>query len=186
MYKYKVTMQHNEESLLALSRMQYDLFCKSNRIIRSLLSLLFIILGLAYASAWWGILLIAYGCYLTTSTYSAANHTAHKLANRIKDSGCSFPCSEYRFEEDLLRVIALPEQEELEPLPYSSILRMGEDAGYFYIFRDSYGGYMVPKDALGEQVQDFSQFMAAQTGLSFHSRQAPILRLISKFFPRRT
>ena len=184
MYRYKVKMQHNEESLLSLSRMQYDLFCKSNRIVRSLLSVFFIILGLAYSSAWWGILLIAYGCYLTTSTYSASNHTARKLAAQIKASGCGFPSSEYLFEEDRLRIITLPEREELEALPYSSILRMGEDTEHFYLFRDSYGGYMIPKAALGEQLQDFRQFLASRTGQDFRSRQAPILRLISRLTRR--
>lgn len=181
---YKVTMQHSEESLLSLSRMQYDLFCKSNRIVRSLLSVLFIVIGVAYASEWWGILLVAYGCYLTTSTYSSSTHTAHKLAAQIKASGCGFPCSEYVFGEDSLRIITLPEREELDALPYPSILRMGEDTEYFYIFRDSYGGYMIPKAALGEQVQEFRQFVTSRSGQLFRSRQAPVLRLLSKLSHR--
>lgn len=181
---YKVKMQHDEDSLVSLSRMQYDLFCTSNRIVRSLLSILFIVLGLVYASNWWGILLVAYGCYLTTSTYSSATHTAHKLTDQIKASGCGFPASEYVFEEDKLRIITLPEREELDALPYASIARMGEDAGNFYIFRDSYGGYMIPKETLGEQEQAFRQFMLTKSGQTFRSRQAPIMRLISKLSHR--
>lgn len=181
---YKVKMQHDENSLVSLARMQYDLFCTGNRVARSLLSIVFIVLGLVYASNWWGILLIAYGCYLTTSTYSSATHTAHKLTDQIKASGCGFPCSEYIFEEDKLRIITLPEREELDALFYASIARMGEDTGSFYIFRDSYGGYMIPKEALGEQEQAFRQFMLAKSGQAFRSRQAPIIRLISKLSHR--
>lgn len=181
---YKIKMQHDEDSLVSLSRMQYDLFCTSNRVVRSLLSLVFIILGIVYASNWWGILLVAYGCYLTTSTYSSSNHTAHKLADQIKASGCGFPCSEYLFEEDRLRIITLPEGEELDALPYAQILRLGEDTGNFYIFRDTYGGYMIPKETLGDEAEAFRQFLVSKTGQRFYSRQAPIIRLLSRLSRR--
>ena len=42
---YEVTMQHNADSLLALSRMQYDLFCTRNRIVRTILSAILVIIG---------------------------------------------------------------------------------------------------------------------------------------------
>ena len=87
MIYYKIEMHHNEKTFESLSRMQYDLFCASNRITRTILSILFIAGGIINLSEWWGILLAAYGCYLTTSTYSSANHTAHKLAEQIKKSG---------------------------------------------------------------------------------------------------
>ena len=86
MIYYKIEMHHNEKTFESLSRMQYDLFCASNRITRTILSILFIAGGIINLSEWWGILLAAYGCYLTTSTYSSANHTAHKLAEQIKKS----------------------------------------------------------------------------------------------------
>ena len=75
MIYYKIEMHHNEKTFESLSRMQYDLFCASNRITRTILSILFIAGGIINLSEWWGILLAAYGCYLTTSTYSSANHT---------------------------------------------------------------------------------------------------------------
>ena len=78
---YEVTMQHSADSLLALSRMQYDLFCTRNRIVRTILSAVLVIIGVLNYSAWWGILLLAYGCYLTTSTYVSPDRTAHKLTH---------------------------------------------------------------------------------------------------------
>ena len=39
MLQYDITMEHNEDSLIALSHMQYDLFCTRNFIARNLLSL---------------------------------------------------------------------------------------------------------------------------------------------------
>ena len=79
MIYYKIEMHHNEKTFESLSRMQYDLFCASNRITRTILSILLIAGGIINLSEWWGILLAAYGCYLTTSTYSSANHTAHNV-----------------------------------------------------------------------------------------------------------
>ena len=49
---YEVTMQHNADSLLALSRMQYDLFCTRNRIVRTILSAILVIIGVLNYSAW--------------------------------------------------------------------------------------------------------------------------------------
>ena len=161
---YEVTMQHNADSLLALSRMQYDLFCTRNRIVRTILSAILVIIGVLNYSAWWGILLLAYGCYLTTSTYVSPDRTAHKLTAQIKQSGKPFPCSRYCFENGGLHIFAMPENKELDSLPYSEVERVGENASYFFIFRDQFGGYMVPKDALGDKVDGFRKFIEEKTG----------------------
>lgn len=172
---FEVEMQHNEESLYALSHMQYDLFCAQNRIARSLLSLLLIALGVMYYSKWWGILAIAYGCYLTTSTYASSNRTARKLAQQIKSSGLPFPHSRYIFGDESIRVISLPTEEELDPLPYSKVAGLGEDRQNLYIFRDEYGGYVVPIKALGERAGSFRSFIEGKTGRQFRRRrQSPM------------
>ena len=175
---FEVEMQHSEDTLEALSHMQYDLFCKSNRIVRSILSLGFVLLGVINYESWWGILVIAYGCYLTTSTYASANHTAHKLARQIKDSGMPVPHSRFLFEKNALHIVSLPEEKELnEPLLYSQIVKMGSDLRYYYIFRDQYGGYMIPKDALGDDYIAFRDFMEKKTGKIFQVRRSPMLKL---------
>ena len=119
MIYYKIEMHHNEKTFESLSRMQYDLFCASNRITRTILSILFIAGGIINLSEWWGILLAAYGCYLTTSTYSSANHTAHKLAEQIKKSGMPFPASRYEFRENHLEVYSLPKNTRESTLAYN-------------------------------------------------------------------
>lgn len=183
---FQATIQHNEKTFESLAHMQYDLFCKSNRIGRTILSVASILTGLANSEAWWGLLAIAYGCYLITSTYSAANHTAHKLAKQINESGMSFPASRYEFTEEGMHVISLPEQESLgEPLAYSDFHRLGEDREYFYIFRDQYGGYMVPKSELEGEQEDFRVYIQKKTGLSFRKRTAPIVKLIQLIKERR-
>ena len=179
MDKFEVEMQHTEESLQALSHMQYDLFCTKNRIVRSALSLGFVILGVVYFSHWWGVLAIAYGCYLTTSTYASANHTAHKIARQLKESGMPFPHSRYLFGKEAIRIISLPGDEELDPLPYSQVCGLGEDNQNFYIFRDRYGGYVLPKEKLADREDAFRSFVEGKTGKFFRRRrQAPIRRLM--------
>ena len=179
--EYQVEMRHTEKSFEALAHMQYDLFCMGNRVARSLLSLVLVILGVVNFSQWWGILITAYGCYLVTSTYSAANHTAHKLTKQLRDSGLDFPASRYVFKKKAMEVISLPEETPLgKPLAYAEVARLGEDREYFYIFRDRYGGYMIPKAALGEREDAFRDFLEEKTAQSFQGRSAPVVRLLRR------
>lgn len=183
---FQATIQHDVKTFESLAHMQYDLFCKSNRVGRTILSIVSILTGIANSEAWWGLLAIAYGCYLITSTYSAANHTAHKLAQQITQAGMRFPASRYEFTEDGMYVISLPEQESLgDPLAYSDFHQLGEDREYFYIFRDQYGGYMVPKSELEEKQEDFRMYIQEKTGLRFRKRTAPVVKLIQMIKDRR-
>lgn len=180
MAKFTVKMKHSEQSLTALAHMQYDLFCKRNRISRTITAAIAIVAGVALAPrSWMYYLLIAYGCFLLTSTYASANHTARKTAEAIKSAGLDFPSSRYEFEEDKMRVFSLPDNEELDPLPYSAVRDLGSDMKYYYIFRDEHGGYMIPYSQLGDSRNDFHVFMEKKTGKSFRRNQAPIKRLMN-------
>ena len=46
---FEVKMQHNEDTLVALAHMQYDLFCTRNRVARSFLSVILILIALLLA-----------------------------------------------------------------------------------------------------------------------------------------
>ena len=83
MIYYKIEMHHNEKTFESLSRMQYDLFCASNRITRTILSILFIAGGIINLSEWWGILLAAYGCYTAPPTTPPTSSP-----NRSKKAAC--------------------------------------------------------------------------------------------------
>ena len=183
---FQATIQHDDKTFEALAHMQYDLFCKSNRISRTILSVGAILLGIVNSEAWWGILVIAYGCYLSTSTYASANHTAHKLANQIRASGMEFPASRYEFTEAGMYIISLPDHKSLgDTLAYSDFYQLGEDREYFYIFRDQYGGYMVPKIELEGKQEDFRVYIQKKTGLHFRKRTAPVVKLIQMLKERR-
>ena len=175
---YDITMRHTEKTFESLSHMQYGLFCKSNLVGRNILGTVIILLGILEQENWWAILLVAYGCYLFTSKYSSANHTAHKLAKQITESGMDFPASRFLFKDHGMEIRPLEEKEKAgNILLYGDVCRLGEDMRYFYLFRDQYGGYMVPKEQLADETSKFRGFLEEKTRLTFRSRSAPVLRL---------
>ena len=178
---YEVTMTHTEDSLIALSHMQYDLFCTRNYIARNLLSIAAIAVGAVYFTRVWGIALVAYGAYLMTSTYSSSNHTAKKLIETIRASGKGFPSSRYRFTEKGIEITFHPgkkDEEQLTPVGYGELLKLGEDAIYFYLFPTDRGGYCVPKEKLGGKQKEFRQFVEEKTGKKFYRRRpSPLQRV---------
>ena len=180
MATYRVKMQHSEESLIMLARKQYDVFSQKNKFIRTLITCVAIFVGVINFEQWWGMLLTAYGCFMSTSTYAQANYTARKLAKQIRERGMSFPASEYIFRKNYMEIIILPirEDEENEQLKYKDLVRIAEDREYFYLFPNEYGGYMIPKDQLNGQVDAFRDFMEKATGQFVTVRTAPWVKLI--------
>ena len=178
MKSFEAEMRHDRKTLVALSHMQYDLFCGRNRTARSILSLMLIVVALVYGNgSVWSLVIIGYGCWLMTSTYAASNRTAHKIADQLEAAGQPLPASRYVFEKDRMRVTDLHTGEELDPLPYGEVLRLGEDMGAYYLFRNEYGGYRVPKEQLGEREEEFRRFVQDKTGKLFIRRATPLNRL---------
>jgi hypothetical protein len=180
METFEVEMRHDRQSLTALSHMQYDLFCGRNRMARGFLSLLLIVIALFYGGgSWWSLLIIAYACYLTTSTYAASNRTARRIADQLEQAGQPLPASRYIFEKNKMRIIDLNSGEELDPLAYGEVFGLGEDRDALYLFRSQYGGYRVPKEALGERQEAFRRFIQNKTGKLFIRRLTPLNRVRS-------
>ena len=187
MIHYQVTMQHDESTLQALAHMQYDLFNRKNLVVRTIISFAALAVGVLNYNQWWGALLLAYGAYMSSSKYAQANHTANKMVKGIKNAGIDFPVTRYVFREHAVEIIGMPENKPLrDPLKYSEIYKIGEDARHFYLFRDQYGGYTVPKQELSKQVDEFRKFLEERAGqeCSTGARKAPIVRVV-EFFEKR-
>lgn len=182
MANYRVTMQHSEKTFELLSRKQYDLFCRGNRVSRLVIMAVCVYFGITNFEQWWGILLTAYGCYMLTSTYAQPNHTAHKLAKQIRERGMPFPAAEYVFRKNYMEIIVLPvrEDEANEQVKYKELECIAEDGDYFYLFRNQYGGYMVPKDQLQGKIDEFRFFLEEQSGQICQVNAAPWVKLIRK------
>lgn len=187
METFEVEMRHDRQSLTALAHMQYDLFCTRNRAARGLLSLTLIVIAIFYGGgSWWSLLIIAYACYLTTSTYAASNRTARRIADQLEQAGQPLPASRYIFEKNSMRIIDLNSGEELDPVPYGDIFGLGEDRDALYIFRSQYGGYRIPKEALGEREYTFRRLVENKTGQLFIRRLTPLNRLRNWLHARET
>lgn len=175
---FEVEMRHDRKTLTDLAHMQYDLFCGRNRAAKGLLSVTLIVIGVLYGGgSWWSLLLIAYACYLMTSTYAASNRTARKLADQLEAAGQPLPASRYVFEEKKMRIYNLADGEELDPLNYGEVVGLGEDYDAFYLFRSQYGGYRVPKEGLGGKEKDFRRFVEEKTGKLVMRRTTPLNRV---------
>ena len=187
METFEVEMRHDRQSLTALSHMQYDLFCQRNRMARGLLSLTLIVIAIFYGGgSWWSLLIIAYACYLTTSTYASSNRTANRIADQLEQAGQPLPASRYIFEKNSMRVLDLNSGEELDPVPYGEVFGPGEDRDALYLFRSQYGGYRIPKDALGEREDTFRRFVQNKTGRLFIRRLTPLNRVRNWLHARET
>ena len=184
---YIVTMRHDEKTLIALSHMQYDLFCFRNYIARNVLAIAAILVGGFYFKQIWGIALLAYGTYLLTSTYASANHTARKLIAQINAGGGKFPSSRYFFEDGQIRIVyhpGEPDEEELDPVGYGAVQKLGEDRQYLYLFTSDRGGYMIPKEALGGDEAGFRTFVQSKTGMAFQKSRMPMSRVRAWMYER--
>lgn len=180
MVLYEARMQHDESSFEALAHMQYNIFCGRNRISRTILSAVCILAGVVNFSEWWGILLAAYGCYLMTSKYSSANHTAHKLSKSITDAGMPFPSTRYLFNDDYIEIFSPADSDEGDKLMYSDIHRIAEGMSSFYLFLNEVGGYMIPKEQFKDNVAEFRGFLEDKTGQRLYCRSAPIVKLFMR------
>lgn len=203
---FKIQMQHTEETMTALSRMQYALFCGANRTVRTVISLVLLLLGIRYMEQWWGMLVIAYGGFLLVSTRNAATRPARKMIEQLKNNHMELPASTYSFYRAGLAVTPLDPKDPKEVpvydldggedygskpvkgvqlgendqfLPYSKVYRLGEDGENYYIFRDQYGGFVIPKELLGEREQEFRNFIEQHCDQTFRSGSSPIQRVMA-------
>ena len=76
-----------------------------------------------------------------------------------------------------MRIITLPNNSELDPLPYSEVVGLGADLYNYYIFRTEFGGYMIPKSELGDKSDEFRRFIEKKTGKLFVSKRSRFVRL---------
>ncbi len=182
MINYQATMTHDENTFKLLARKRYDLFHKGNLVGRTIISGGALVLGVMNFETWWGVVLIVYSSYMTSSKYASADHIAKKMVKGIKEAGLEFPTSRYLFRDNAMEVIGMPENVSLgDPVMYDEIQRIAEDAEYFYIFPNAAGGYMMPKAQLGKQEDDFRRFLEEKTKKPFEIKTIPLIRFIRKF-----
>jgi hypothetical protein len=184
---FVIETELSHSRLTGLAHMQYDLFCVKNRISRTLVAIGAIGTGALYMPAWWSFLLIAYGGYLLTGRYNQANHTVNQVEKTIEASGLGYPRDRLEFTPSCLRIIPQPaKNEEITVLRYRDIFGIGEDGENYYIFRDRFGGYVVPKEELGDREQEFRDFLENVSDKHINRPQIPFLSLRARIMDRHT
>ena len=111
-----------------------------------------------------------------------------------------FPASRYEFRENHLEVYSLPKNTRESTLAYNEFEKLGEDRDYFYLFRDSYGGYMVPKKGIGasagsrlnsdesqnlKAIGAFREFLENKSGKRIYRKTIPLVRVIQALMKKR-
>lgn len=112
----------------------------------------------------------------------------HLNTKRIKKAGEELPSSRYRFFDKQIEITYRPgkkDEETLDPLAYDKLIKLGEDADYFFLFPHSQGGYCIPKKALAGKENAFRDFVEQKTGQRFYRRRpSPLQRLMERMKKR--
>lgn len=179
---YSIIFVHTAETLKLLSRAQYDLFCKSNLYIRTVISIVLIFVSINFLDKWYGPLMLLYGAYLLLSKYMQADYTSRKLVKTIEESGKPFPKSRYDFFNDRMEVYRLDDESNslIDTLYYKDAKGIYDDFVNYYIFRDNFGGYVIPKVSLKDKEDEFREFIEKRTYKEMKSKLPPVVRLIRK------
>lgn len=179
---YSIIFVHTAETLKLLSRAQYDLFCKSNLYIRTVISIVLIFVSINFLDKWYGPLMLLYGAYLLLSKYMQADYTSRKLVKTIEESGKPFPKSRYDFFNDRMEVYRLDDGSNslIDTLYYKDAKGIYDDFVNYYIFRDNFGGYVIPKVSLRDKEDEFREFIEKRTYKEMKSKLPPVVRLIRK------
>lgn len=157
----KAQMQHTEESIRRLSRVQYRTYGAARRLMTALTGCVLIVLGAVGASdRTASLVLLALGCWTMMSLNAPADRNAKKLIECAKGR---MPSSEFSFSENEIEISGDGQRSLLK---YGDIYSLICDAEYVYLFRSRYSAYMIPLNSVetgsGEELK---RFLAEKTGL---------------------
>lgn len=126
--------------------------------------------------------MLLYGAYLLLSKYMQADYTSRKLVKTIEESGKPFPKSRYDFFNDRMEVYRLDDESNslIDTLYYKDAKGIYDDFVNYYIFRDNFGGYVIPKVSLKDKEDEFREFIEKRTYKEMKSKLPPVVRLIRK------
>lgn len=173
-------MQHDEQTIRRLAKIQYDTFSAKRKLIWYGICILCILAGiLGNLSDTARILLIGFGGIVIVNIGITGKFKADDTLQAIKTHGGTFPCTTLTFQENGITVQESGIDHCTSKLRYDSIVRLIEDDAYFYLFISNTAAYMLPKNApsIKEQSQQeaWRTDLCRKTGLSF-SRPFRLLR----------
>ena len=96
--------------------------------------------------------------------------------------------------------MVVPKSTRESTLAYNEFEKLGEDRDYFYLFRDSYGGYMVPKKGIDasagsrsnsdesqnlKAIGAFREFLENKSGKRIYRKTIPLVRVMQALKKKR-
>lgn len=167
-----VTMQHTEESIQRLARVQYDTYCMGQKAVNLVFAVILLLMGaMNLFDTAMSLVLLALGCWSLMSLNAPANRNAKKMIEYAKGN---LPASEYEFRED--GVVIAGDGTETR-LKYGDIYSLICDNEYLYLFISRASAYMLP--AGGEEGAELKAFVTERCGLPIE-RPGSLLRFNRK------
>lgn len=178
MDNFTITMEHSEESIRRLSRVQYDTFSALTKVMWYLTCAVSLALGvglIGQLDETPRLLLAAFGAIALMNIGASAKARADKVIAAVKQKG-EFPRTTLTFKDD---EIGIEERSgKTGSMKYGSILRLIKDDEYWYLFISRTAAYMLPITGLNGQVSParFEALLQKKTGLEF-GRPFSLLRV---------
>lgn len=158
----KASMQHTQDTIKRLSRVQYNTYCQGQKLMSLVFAMVMLFLSAAGGfSSTTSLVLMFIGCWAFTGMNVPADRRAKKIIELAKGN---YPASEYRFEEETVRILGDSQETSL---PYSDIFSLICDGPYLYLFLNQESAYMVDlMDMKEEKVQQLKNQLSQKTGLT--------------------
>jgi len=155
---YSATMEHNETTIRLLSKTQYDVFGIRTKFTLLAISCLWFYFGLlSNISELAQVICLMGGCFTAVSLNMPAKRNADKVLEQLGDKPLKTHYTFYK--EGFSLEISDAEHSDSSPTPYTDIIRLVEDRGYYYLFISKFGAYMIDKRTVSPDPNGFRQFM---------------------------
>lgn len=157
MEKYSAYIQHSEDTVRRLAKMQYELYQNKKRYTILIVGVAIAALGLIFREN--NVLFVIFmliGCWVAMSTSIPAKMTAQKMIDAFNGS---YPKTNYSFEEDKI-VVSGKTYRKNGQVKYDRIISLSQDERYLYFFIDKRTAHMIDKDTLQpKEYAEFSSFL---------------------------
>ena len=161
---YTAEIQHSKETFQRLAKTQhneYGLVFKVAMMVVGTVSLLIAVS--TRVDNTFSILLLLMGGLAFSGLNMPAQRNAEKL---ISMADGNFPHTKYSFLEKEIKITS---DESTISLEYTQIYDLLEDNNYFFLFLNSYAGYMIPKNSIHPaNLEHFTSSLEERIGLKRH------------------
>ena len=169
--RFSVVTKHTEASIRRLSTVQYNTFFKRAKFGYYGLCFMLVFAGV-YFGGMAGLACLLIACFMVTGANLPAKRNADKVIKSMKGN---YPETEYDFFSRELRFGSPGEKyDDMGIVDYTRFEAFVEDDEYLFLFVTKYGAYVIPKNLLGERVDDVKELVEKASGKAFERASSGI------------